>query len=181
MISRQSTARGCAALALALFLAAPRVAAAVDDIFVLVDGIPGDSTEAGHPGWIRAFALGNSVANPISSGGGKATFSDLSILKNIDTASPALFVTAAGRRQLSTVTIEFVRPGVERFTYFKMLLSDALITGVRTNANSTDDSITEFVTFSYARIRWEYTPQKADGSPGPKVTGCWDVSQNLAC
>ncbi|MGD9762775.1 MAG: Hcp family type VI secretion system effector [Candidatus Binatia bacterium] len=175
-----------AALAFGALLGTPHVAAAADQIFVLVDGIAGSSTDARHVGWIDAYAAGNSVAiampTPTTGGQGTVTsFSDFSVLKGIDSASPALFVTAAKGQHLRTVDVEFVRPGQEPFTYFKIQLSDATITGVRTNANSTDDSITEFVTFSYRRIRWEYTPQRADGSPGTKVIRCWDVAQRVDC
>lgn len=172
-------------MALALALLLPRLATA-DEIFVLVDGIPGDAVEAGHVGWIRAFALGNSLALPhvpgSGTGGGRTerpTFSDLSILKGLDSASPALFVAAAGAHRFAKVDVDVVRPGAQRFVYFRIRLSDVLITGVRTNAG--DERVTEFVTFAYERIRWEYTPQRPDGSAGPTVSGCWNVVANQSC
>lgn len=175
----------CAYLSLLVLLALPRLAYAVDDIFVLVNGIQGDATDRDHPGWIQVYALGNSVASlMVTNGGSQRTetqFSDLSVLKKIDRASPALFVSAASARQIPTVKIEFVRPGPTPFAYFKMELSDVLITGVRTNANSAEDSISEFVTFSYDRIKWEFIPQNPDGSAGTSVKGCWDRSEDGTC
>ena len=178
MALRRSIA--CAtALLLAALLVAPRLVAAADDIFVLVDGIPGDVKRSDHQGWIQAYAVGNRLAT--AEPGARTTFSDLSILKGIDSASPLLLLAAARAQIQRTVDVEFVHPGEAPFTYFKMRISNVLVSGVRTNANAVDASITEFVTFRYDRISWEYTPQRSDGTPGAKVSGCWDLTQNKAC
>ena len=166
-------------LLLALALALPGTATATDEIFVRIDGILGESTEIGHEKWIEARAVGNSVSQV--SDAQRAAFSDIAILKNIDRASPLLFVGAAMGTTYDTVTIDFVREGRLLLTYFRMQLFNAVITGVRTNANSTDGSVTEFVTLKYSRISWSYTVQNDDGSPGDKVQGCWDLATNAAC
>ena len=172
-----------APLLLLLLLALPRVGYAADDIFVLIDGIQGDATDSGHPQWIQAYALGNSVTATRSPVGQRTgtEFSDLSVLKKIDRASPALFLSAARALAFRTVKIDFVRPGATRVVYFKMELREAQITGVRTNANLADDSITEFVTLSYVEIAWEYIPQNSDGSAGVSVKGCWNRAESTSC
>jgi type VI secretion system secreted protein Hcp len=170
----------------AVLLASPRLGAA-DDIFVRIDGIEGDVQEVSHVGWIRAFAVGNSVSSSSSNTGvgGLPTvvtaFSDVSVLKGIDRASPALFVAAATGEQRRAVDVEFVRGGEDPFVYFRIQLTDVLITGVRTNASSRDQNITEFVTFAFERIRWEYRVQRPDGTPGGSVVGCWDMRAKIEC
>lgn len=172
-----------APLLLLLLLALPRVGYAADDIFVQIAGIQGDATDSGHQNWIQAYALGNSVTATTSPVGQRmgTEFSDLSVLKKIDRASPALFLSAARAHVFQTVKIDFVRSGDTRFVYFKMELREAQVTGVRTNANLADDSITEFVTLSYVEIAWEYIPQNSDGSAGAPVKGCWNRAEGTSC
>lgn len=172
-----SVAARAATLICVLFIALPRSAAAATAIFVRVAGIQGDSTDVRHAHWIDVLALGGGVTNPGSSGYGAApTFTDVSILKRIDSASPLLFLTAAQGTQVDSVDIEFVKEGERGATYFKMRLSGVVISGVRTNASVSDDNITELVTFHFARIEWTWIP---DGTP--PVHGCWDLEQSQAC
>jgi type VI secretion system secreted protein Hcp len=176
----------CRVALLVVLLTAPTVAGAIDDIFVRVAGIAGESTARDHEGWIDVSALGNGVTTTVTGPGGggggtDTTFSDLSILKRIDRASPLLFLAAARAQQFSMVEVDFVRRGQDPFTYFKMKLMDVLITGVRTNASVTEDAITEFVTFKFGRIEWEYKVQNPDGSAGDVVRGCWNVATHAVC
>ncbi len=75
-----------------------------------------------------------------------------------------------------SVDIDFVKESAAPVTYFNMRLSDVVITGVRTNASTSEDNVTEFVTFQFARLEWTWTP---DGTP--PVHSCWDLVQNQAC
>ena len=164
---------------LAALSVAPPAADAVDDVFLLLDGIPGDVTARDHEGWIRVLAVGSSVAVP--SGATRPVFSDLSILKAIDSASPRLLVTVASGKRLPEAVLEFVRPGESAFTYFRIVLEDVEVAGVRASANAVGDSLTEFLTLRYERITWEYTPQGPGGGAGTKITGCWDIARNQQC
>jgi type VI secretion system secreted protein Hcp len=164
-----SALRGAALIGV-LSIAFPLSAAAADAIFVRVQGIDGDSTEVGHVNWIEALAFGGGVTNPesaVSAGGGttgRPTFSDVSILKRIDRASPALFLAAAKGSHVASVDIDFVKLGGSRpTTYYKIRLSQVVISGVRTNASVSEGSTTEFVTFSFGEMECTFIP--ADGSP----------------
>lgn len=167
-----------AGLFLVTLVAVP-AARAVDDVFVRLGDIQGDVTDRDHPRWIRAVAIGSSVAR--SDGRSRPVFSDVSILKGVDSASPQLLIAIASGRVLEDAEIAFVRPGGSGFAYFRILLEEVEISGLRANANAAADSLTELVTLRYARIAWEYTPQGPSGGPGTKVRGCWDVVRGAAC
>lgn len=166
-----------AVVALLLWSACPLYAAPVD-IFVKIDGIEGEVTSVGRTGQILALGVNTGVQQAVTTGagglsGGQASFTDISIVKRIDKATPKLFVESASGTHFPKVTVEFVRDGA---VFYKVTLSDVIISGVRTNAGS--DGVTELVTFAFGRIAWLYTVYGPDGQPMGNVAGGWDLTQN---
>lgn len=175
---------GVVLVQLVLISSGARRIAAADDVFLRIDGIEGEATDSAHANWIDVLGLGSSVTQSTATGGGgggsaRAVFSDMSIVKRVDRASPKLFVASAEGKHFPRVDIEFVRPGELRRVYYAIRLTDVQITGVRTNANATEGTVTEFVTFTFARINWTYTFFSGSGQAS-QVTGGWDVAANRA-
>src|SRR5947207_307763 len=87
--------------ACALALAAPVGARAASDVFLEIDGIPGESQAEGFQGAIEVESFSWEVTSNAGGGrgggggAGKARFSDFTIRKHFDQSSPALFLRAA--------------------------------------------------------------------------------------
>src|SRR5262245_1747776 len=100
---------GALALACSVWLVASTFAAKAEDkAFVLIPGIPGDSTDSAHAGWIDAYGLDwNAVST--TSGPVVTTFNPVSFLKGTDKASPLLMIALAQSTFFSAVTIDVCR------------------------------------------------------------------------
>jgi len=98
-------------------------------------------------------------------GAGKATFGPLVLTKDVDSATPKLFLKAAAGVHVSTVKVNWVRKnpltGLEE-TYFSVLLEDVVITSFRTRLADQRDpqalqgSAVEEVAFSFAQVHMTF-------------------------
>lgn len=155
-----------------------------NSILLHVDGVPGESTSKSHPGDIVATGFSFGVANQPASAGtgsGKAVFTDFSVTKFIDKASPLLMLKAAGGNPITTVEL-FVQnsSAPAPVDYYKVTLSQVYVTGVNTTG-AVSDRPTETVTFKFGQIKIEYTLINPDGTQGGTVMGCWDINLNRGC
>jgi type VI secretion system secreted protein Hcp len=179
------------ALLLVFCVLAPVPAFAQLQIFVKVDGIPGESTDGRHKDWIDAFGYGFGVNNSgsIGIGGGasrgNADLAPVTIVKQIDKASPKLYETCAVGNHIKGVTIEFIEGGVKAL---EVLLTEVIITSVQAvtpeptampaaaSASISVLQLQEKVSFDYARIQWTYYL-----ATGGTVKGCWDLKSLKKC
>lgn len=179
-------------LALTILAPVPALAQTAGlQIFVKIDGIPGESTDSKHKEWIDAFSYGVGVSNSgdIAGGGGasrgRAEFAPVTIVKPLDKASPKLFEACAVGNHIKGVTIEFIEGGVKAL---EVLLTDVIITSVQavtpeltampaaTSASISVLQLQEKVSFDYARIQWTYYL-----ATGATVKGCWDLKNLKKC
>ncbi len=140
------------------------------DMFLQLDGIEGEATDTAHPNTIQLLSFSANVfqqgLNLAGNGAaaGKAQFNPIEVMKSIDKTSPALFVACATGKHIKTATL-FVRNGEATFDYFKIVLTDVLISSLSTSGGSGDDLVAEHVTLSFSKIQWVFTPVNLEGRP----------------
>ena len=64
--------------------------------------------------------------------------------------------------------------------FLKITLTDVLVSSFGTSSASSDQLPIDHFSLSYAKIVYEFTPQKADGSPDEIVKAGWDMKANKA-
>jgi type VI secretion system secreted protein Hcp len=140
------------------------------DIFAKIGDIKGESVDAKHKDEIEVLSFSWGVTNaavaPPGGGGGgagKATFHDLSIVHNIDKASPKLMQACATGTHLKDATITHRKAGKDQQEYLIVKLNDVLITGV-IHGRTSGEAGSETVSLAFAKVDLEYRPQKPDGS-----------------
>ncbi len=159
------------------------------DAFLLVDGIPGESTDDAHADQIEVLSYNTGVvqsaSGSASSGGGasseRADFQDFSIVKALDKASPKLSVACADGTHIPEVVLALCRAGGEKLQYMEYKLTDCIVTSVQPGGSSQggESLPLEEVSFNYGKIEWTYTQQKrADGGGGGNVAAGWDLETN---
>ena len=153
----------------------------MDELFLKVDGIPGESRADKHKGEIElvGFSWGvTNTGNPGGGGGGagRAQFSDLSFTKRVDKSSPVLFLACASGKHIKEAQLSVRKAGRAALEYLKIKLTDVLVTSFQETAG--EETPVESVAFDFRRIDVEYTPQHDDGSPGDVVKAGWDLSRN---
>ena len=156
------------------------------DTFLKIDGIPGESTDDKHKDWMEISYFNWGVSQPASgtasSAGGataeRANFSELSIRKTVDKASPKLAIACADGTHVKEIIIEVCRAGGDKLKYLEYKLSNCIISSVST-AGGGGAEPTENISFNYGKIQWTYTQQKrSDGSGGGNVAAGWDLQIN---
>jgi type VI secretion system secreted protein Hcp len=168
----------CSAVLLAAF-----PAHAASDFLLVLDGIPGESTDEQHPRSIEIFSFSLGAANSGTIGGtgggtGKVSFSDLSLMKALDKASPLLYLQCAQGKHIPTATLYVRKTGGDKVQeYYVIKLTDVLISSVQTSGANGGGQPTESLSLNFAKIEFSYSAQKPDGSVEQVKSG-WDIALN---
>ncbi|MFH1146593.1 MAG: type VI secretion system tube protein Hcp [Pseudomonadota bacterium] len=156
------------------------------DAFLKIEGIDGESTDDKHKNWIEVLSYSwgvSQMGSGSASGTGgaaaaRADFQDFSAVKILDKASPALALACSEGRHIKEVKVELCRAGGDKMPYMEYKMTNALVSSVSVGGGGGGEP-TESLTFNYGKIEWTYSQQKrADGSPGGKVPGGWDLEAN---
>ncbi|HTZ38834.1 MAG TPA: type VI secretion system tube protein Hcp [Syntrophales bacterium] len=186
------------ALVLAFCIMAPGSALAQTAglrIFVNLGDIKGESTDKDHKDWCDAFSYGDGISqgvNPAYRSYGAMTpdFAPITIIKQIDAASPKLREASAKGTHLSEVTIEMYEG---QFRFFVVKLKEVVVSSVQavmpdltsmpvlTAASSPSVMVLqEKVSFVFGAIEWTYTKQRPDGTSGGNVSAKWSLVRGAA-
>lgn len=139
------------------------------ETYMWVPGIPGSSVDANHVGWIEVLSMSQGVSSIKRS----VACSDLSIMKVLDQAGPALWAAAALRQVFPEVRIEVVRGGESPGVVYDIRISNAKVTSTQTSGSS--ELPVESVSFSFDSITLTFNTQAPNGQfqPGtPQTIAC---------
>jgi type VI secretion system secreted protein Hcp len=159
------------------------------DAFLKIEGIQGESTDDKHKDQIEVlsynFQVQQKASGSASTAGGasseRANFSDFTIVKALDKASPKLFEACASGKALTSVVLELCRAGGDKVKYMEYKMTNCIITSVRPggSSHSSETIPLEEVSFNFGKIELSYTQQKrSDGSGGGQVAAGWDLQTN---
>jgi type VI secretion system secreted protein Hcp len=153
------------------------------DIFLRLDGVNGEATASGFQNQIMidSFEMGGAnTATAVRTGGASATkvqLKDLVLKKALDLASPTLFLMMASGKTIPNAQFAFRTTGENAVTYYKVTLTNVMITGIKQQGSSTARP-TEEVTFNYGTITFEYYAVKSTGGLGKSSVSGWDLTRN---
>ena len=173
-----------AAAAATVSVAAPSTVLA--DIFLNLGVIKGESQDEKFKGQIdllsytQSFRNSGSVTTGGGAGAGKVTCGAVTVLKNIDAASPHLIEYVATGKHIPTGVLSF-RSASGKDTnapYYTVTLTDILVSGIDQTDNPDPGKIVEKVTLSAVKFKFDYRPQNADGSLGTAVEFGFDCRTN---
>lgn len=155
------------------------------DMFMKIDDIKGESSDNSHKDEIDvlSWSWGMSQSGTSHGGGGggagKVNVQDLSFTKYVDKASPNLFKLCCSGKHFQSATLVVRKAGGKPLEYIKLTLTDGLIAAVTTGGSGGEDRLTENVTLNFAAFKYEYTPQKADGSGDAAIPAQWNIAKNV--
>jgi type VI secretion system secreted protein Hcp len=96
----------------------------------------------------------------------------------IDKASPSIMKACAIGEHIKDATLSQLKPGKTRVDYIIIKLNDVLVTSVSDSASGGGEQPTENVTLAFAKVDFEYKPQKRDGSLDAGVHFKYDIKAN---
>jgi type VI secretion system secreted protein Hcp len=70
------------------------------------------------------------------------------------------------------------KAGENPVEYIKITMKEILISAVSTGGSGGEDKLTENVTLNFADFKFEYTPQKDDGSADSAIEALWNIPAN---
>jgi type VI secretion system secreted protein Hcp len=140
--------------------------------YLVIDGRPGPSTSKADAIDILSFSFGASQTAVIgagSSGGearsGRASLSDVTIMKVLDKTSPLLFDDCVTGNYLKKVDIIYDKPmGDNQEDYFKIHMEDALITSIQLSGSS--ENPVESISFAFSKVKVSYNPEEEGSLKG---------------
>ena len=155
------------------------------DMFLKLDGIKGESQDHKHKDeiHIESFSWGLSQSGSFGTGGGggsgKVAVHDISMTKNLDKSTPALFLHCANGKHIPNGLLTFRKAGEKPVEYLKIKLADILISSVQEAGSGGSDILSESLSINFAKFWVEYTEQQADGSGKAGGEMGWDVKANV--
>jgi len=166
------------------------------DYFLKIDGIKGESQDAGHKDEIDiiSFSWGMAQQGTAAKGGGmgagKVAVHDISVTKQVDMASPKLFDACATGKHIASAQLTCRKAGGSAIEYWTIKLTDILISSIHqappaplpgNTPNSTGSLLhDEIVTINYSAYEASYKGQQKDGTAGGAVTSKLNVKTMVA-
>jgi type VI protein secretion system component Hcp len=162
------------------------------DIFLCIAGVRGSSTDQQFAGCSNVFNYSQAVKIPITPEGegpggpsgrvvgcGRAV-----IIKQIDAASPVLFIRALTGTRIERATVHFRTRGEDPREFLTFELQDVFVRSIENSESSNGagglqlPSGMETLTLVGVRVFFTFTPQNADGTAGAPIQGAYDCAAN---
>jgi len=154
------------------------------DMFIKIDDIKGESADSKHAGEIDVLSWNWGATQTGTShvgtgvGAGKVHINDLTITKHVDRSSPILLKHCCSGKHMKTAVLVVRKAGGTPLEYLKISMEDLIVSAVSHGGSGGDDRLTENVTLNFARVKFEYVPQKKDGSGDASIPMGWDIAAN---
>jgi type VI secretion system secreted protein Hcp len=154
------------------------------DMFLKLEGIKGESQDSKHKDEIDIYSYSwmasQTGAHGTGGGGGtgKVSVHDISITKNVDKSTPALWLHCCSGKHIPKGQIVFRKAGDKPLEYLKINMEDILVSSMN-NQSSHGPLLSEQLTLNFAKFKIEYFEQKADGSGTPGGEMGWDIKANV--
>ncbi len=145
------------------------------DMFLYLAGIPGESSDSNHTGWIDCKSSGFSL---VRVGNMPITFHfGVQISKNTDQSTPLLNEYANNEKIIPYGELDFNQSDGQKLLFYQLSLSNIVVNSGYQGVSNNATNINEVFLLSYDIIRWTYTEYDAGGHPvGAKKDTYWDLS-----
>lgn len=154
--------------------------------FMKISGIPGESKDEKHQGWIEVLAVAWGVKKPTRSTPGETArmfAEDFTLIKAMDISSALLLQSLCSNKLLPQVNFEFCRAGGDKMKYMEWEFTNCHVTNYKMDSiesSKVGETLpTEEFSFNYEKFKITYSQQKrADGSSAGTVVAGWDLKTN---
>jgi len=155
------------------------------DYLLEIDGIKGESQDSKHKETIEisSFSWGASNPGTFAAGGGggagKANFQDLHFTSSVNKASPLLAKACATGQHIKKATLFVRKSGNDPQDYYIIKLEDVLVSSYQSGGSEGSSALpTDQYSLNFAKIEYNYAPQKPDGSIDAPVIFKYSLKEN---
>jgi type VI secretion system secreted protein Hcp len=160
------------------------------DYFLEIKDNPGESTDEKFPNTIELLSWSFGGNNPITissavsgAAAGKVDFSDFSFTCLMSKASSKLFLNMCNGKTFSEAFIHCRKAGGDggQQEYLTLSMKMVAVSSYSTSGSSGgDDRPTETYSLVVGAYKFDYKPQKTDGSLGDNISTNWSRVKNKA-
>jgi len=136
-------------------------------VFLKIQGVEGGATDSAHPGWIDVESFTYGLTRP-ADGAEPATHRGLSIVKDIDRATPFLYLHCSSGQLIEEAVLEITRTAPDGVCIQEYRLRNARVTSVSAATGRDATKATERLTLHYGSVEWTYV--KVDPLTGSGVS-----------
>jgi len=157
------------------------------DTFIKIGDVKGEAMDDKHKDEIDvlSWAWGATQAGYAHHGGGagsgKVNIQDLSFTHFIDKSTPVLLQALADGTHYKEAKLTVRKAGgKEAIEYIIITMEEVFITSIQTGEKAEQqDRLTETVSLNFGLVKFDYQPQKKDGSKdGGQIKFAWNIEQN---
>jgi len=159
------------------------------DYFLKIDGIKGESEDEKHKDEIDIidFEWSEQQSGSFGQGGGggagKVRMENFKFRTLLNAASPALMQACAEGKHIKDASFTCRKAGGGQKDFYKVTMEDIIVSSCQISGGqdiegSLKGNPIEEVTLNFAKIKWEYHPQKNDGALASAKTGGYDLKKN---
>ncbi len=154
------------------------------DMFLKLDTVDGESVDNVHKKEIDVdgFEFGATQAGTLhvatGGGSGKVSVQDMKIEKFVDLASFALFRSVCSGEHFPTAILTVRKAGKTPVEYIVITMTEVMITSYQTGGTEADERTRETIHLNFAKVKFQYKSQKADGSEDQTKDVTWDIAKN---
>jgi type VI secretion system secreted protein Hcp len=152
------------------------------DYFLKIKGIEGESQDHKHKNEIDvlSWSWGETQTGTFAGGGGggagKVNMQDFHFVMKANKASPKLLLACANGEHIGEATLTCRKAGKEQQEYMKIVFTDCLVSSYQTGGSSAGEEIpVDQISLNFAKIKFEYRAQKADGTLDGPISAGYDV------
>ncbi len=156
------------------------------DFFLKIDGVEGESQDDKHKNEIHITSFSIKATNAGSghtdkgSGVGKAHVHDIDVTKEVDKASPNIFLNCVTGKHHPKATIVARKAGEKPHEYLKITLEEVFISDYQLRAKKDGETPVESFSLNFASVEQEHKVQNADGSAGAANKKKFDAKKHKA-
>jgi type VI secretion system secreted protein Hcp len=153
------------------------------DMFLKIDGIPGESLDSKHQGEIDilSYSFGATQAGTMAFGGGggagRVSLQDFHFVVTVNKATPKLFLACATGEYIKSAVLTCRKAGKEQQEYLKIKLGDVLVSSYQINGDGNTSPLpVDSISLNFRRIEWLYMVQNEKGQLVPGALVDYDVA-----
>jgi type VI secretion system secreted protein Hcp len=155
------------------------------DMFLMLDGIKGESMDDKHKGEIDIDSFSWGLAQEGSghrgggSGTGKVDIHDINISKHVDKSSPTLQLACANGKHIAKGKLTLRKAGENPLDYLTIDLESILVSSYQISYATGSEVPSEVISLNFVKVKTEYWTQSDKGAKGENANFSWDVAKNV--
>jgi type VI secretion system secreted protein Hcp len=155
------------------------------DYLLEIDGIKGESNDSKHKGTIEieSFSWGATNTGSHASGGGggagKVAFQDVHFTTRVNKSSPLLMLACATGQHIKKAVLFVRKAGGDQQDYYVITMTDLLVSSYQSGGSEGSNALpVDQFALNFTTVKFEYKPQKPDGSLDAAVTAGYNLKEN---